>query len=407
MNPNTVDVPSILRDGAYYILDQFALRDEMYAKVVAAFLDGVEALESLESRRALEAAGLRKLHEHFPVAKVRLLEDFLMKRLREELYYWSFAVGHHTLGLPHPFYVDYLIVERIHYPFLVAKAGREIAEPPFPFREKLRLAGASLRNLPMLANRLGVGLRKRRAQRQKLVAYDPVAYHGKLPTPARSHGPHVDTWYGHSYDGINLWWSIDGVNRDNTVILYPDMFGLPLEYDPKSMYLAAGVPVSKPHHVDIRPGQLLIFNSEMLHGTQVNISNDTRIVLTTRLNPGQPRFNDDAPFNFEYWYSIDRSGTTTIWQIESIPLVQSSGGSRQSRRTSRSRTLGRSERLFPNASAPKPRSRSAAFRISEPGKKFAVDLENAKLLLWKTDGGVPGVPAPVPAPRHRPRRRLS
>jgi hypothetical protein len=46
---------------------------------------------------------------------------------------------------------------------------------------------------------------------------------------------------------MNLWWSIDGVNVDNTVILYPDMFGRPLQYDPKSMYLAAGVPVSKPH----------------------------------------------------------------------------------------------------------------------------------------------------------------
>ena len=120
--------------------------------------------------------------------------------------------------------------------------------------------------------------------------------------PARAHGPHVDTWYGHSYDGMNLWWSIDGVNADNTVILYPEMFGRPLKYDPKSMYVAPGVPLSKPHHVEMCPGQLLIFNPETLHGTQVNVSNDTRIALTTRLNPGQPRFNDDAPFNFEHWF---------------------------------------------------------------------------------------------------------
>jgi hypothetical protein len=161
--PNEIDVSAIVRDGAHYVLDEFALRETMYAKVLAAFLDGVEALASPASRRALEQAGLRKLHEHFPVAKVRLLEDFFLRRLREELYYWSFAVGHETLRLAHPFYIDYLIVVRIHYPFLAARSDRAMAEPPFPFKEKLRLAGASLRNLRMLGNRVSVGLQKGRA----------------------------------------------------------------------------------------------------------------------------------------------------------------------------------------------------------------------------------------------------
>ena len=89
-----IDVSTIIRDGTFYILDEFALREEMYAQVISAFLDGVEALASRDSRRALERAGLRKLHEHFPVARIRLLEDFVLKRLREDLYYWSFAVGH-------------------------------------------------------------------------------------------------------------------------------------------------------------------------------------------------------------------------------------------------------------------------------------------------------------------------
>jgi nitrite reductase/ring-hydroxylating ferredoxin subunit len=385
--PNTIDASSIVRDGAYHVLDDFALRETTYAKVLAAFLDGVEALASPASRRALERTGLRKLHEHFPVGKVRLLEDFFLKRLREELYYWSFAVGRETLRLAHPFYVDYLIVVRIHYPFLAAKAARDIAEPPFPFKERLRLAGASLRNLRMLVNRIGLGFRKGQARRQQRIAYDPAAYHRGLPTPARAHGPHVDTWYGHSYDGINLWWSIDGVNVDNTVILYPDMFGRPLAYDPKSMYLAPGVPVSKPHHVDMRPGQLLVFNPEMLHGTQVNISNDTRVALTTRLNPGRPRFNDDAPFNFEHWYVSTDLERRRFRALKVFPsnVFRGEPSIRVHAPLTETKTIRATIRERLRADTP---TRVGRVSDLEPHHKVVVDLENAKLVLWRTEDGV-------------------
>ena len=381
-----IDVSTIIRDGAFYILDEFALREEMYAQVISAFLDGVEALASRDNRRALERAGLRKLHEHFPVARIRLLEDFVLKRLREDLYYWSFAVGHRTLALPHPFYVDYLIVVRIHYPFMAARSDRHLVEPPFPFKEKLRLARASLLNLRLLRNHLGASLRRRRARRDKQNAYDPSAYHGGLPMPARAHGPHVDTWYGHSYDGMNLWWSIDGVNADNTVILYPEMFGRPLKYDPKSMYVAPGVPLSKPHHVEMRPGQLLIFNPEMLHGTQVNVSNDTRIALTTRLNPGQPRFNDDAPFNFEHWFVSTDLERRRFGRLKVFPSHVFRG--EPSLRAREPLIQARTVRVTIRESLGSSATRVCGSAECLPGEKVVVDLENAKLLLWRGENGL-------------------
>jgi nitrite reductase/ring-hydroxylating ferredoxin subunit len=384
---NEVDVAAIVRDGEYCILDDFALREKMYAQVVGAFLDGVEALASVAARRALEQSGLRKLHEHYPVAKVRLLEAYVLKRLREELYHWTFAVGEQTLRLPDPFYVDYLIVVRIHYPYLTARSERGMVEAPFALREKIRLAGASLRNVRMLANRLRVGLRKGRARREKRIAYDPASYHRGLPTPARAHGPHVDTWYGHSYDGVNLWWSIDGVNADNTVILYPGMFGRALAYDPKSMYLAAGVSVSEPHHVEMRPGQLLVFNPEMLHGTQVNISNDTRVALTTRLNPGQPRFNDDAPFNFEHWYVSSDLRRRRFGALKVFPsdVFRGEPSIKQREPLQETRTIRfvLSDRL-----SSQQLTRVCRAVDLRRGYKIAVDLENEKLLLWRAEDGI-------------------
>ncbi len=381
-----LDASSIIRDGAFYVLQDFALREQMHAKVVAAFLDGVEALESQESRRAVEQGGLRRLHECFPVAKVRRLEDFVLKRLREDLYYWSFAVGRETLRLPDPFYVDYLIVVRINYPYFVAKPQRD-GKAPFPLKEKLRLAAASLRSPRMLGRQIQAGMKKRGAGHAPQAAFDPAGYHGTLPAPARAHGAHIDTWDGHSYDGINLWWSIDGVNVDNTVILYPDMFGRAVNYDPRSMYLAAGARTSKPHHVELGRGDLLVFNPEMLHGTQVNISNDTRVVLTTRLNPAQPRFNEDAPFGSQYWFASTDLERRRFGALKVFPTQMFRGEPSVQMRAPLAEPptirLALPARLGADAS-----TRVCSASSFPTGHKLVLDLENAKLLLWRVDGAI-------------------
>ncbi len=59
----------------------------------------------------------------FPVAKIRLLEHYVLKQLRDDLYYWSCRVGSESLGIDHEFFVDHLIVIRIHYPDIVNKTG--------------------------------------------------------------------------------------------------------------------------------------------------------------------------------------------------------------------------------------------------------------------------------------------
>ena len=83
---NGVDTSAILREGQFFILDDYALRDEMYAKVEHTFLEGIESIEGRSCRDKVAAAGLSQMHEHFPVEKVPLLEDFLLRRLRKDLY---------------------------------------------------------------------------------------------------------------------------------------------------------------------------------------------------------------------------------------------------------------------------------------------------------------------------------
>ncbi|MDQ3446525.1 MAG: Rieske 2Fe-2S domain-containing protein [Pseudomonadota bacterium] len=384
---NKAQVDAILKEGDYYRLEDYALRHELCEKIFGAFLDGIGKLAGSACRERVAANGLAQMHQHFPIQKIHLLEAYLMRRLQDELYYWSYRVGADTLGLPDPFYVDHLIVFRIHYPFLKAREAKQIEKPPVQWRERMKLGLAALCDREMLDNYLNK--RKTRTEASKSLAskFDPFAYHGAIPVPARSHGPHIDTWYGHSYDGINLWLSIDGVNRDNTVILYPEMFARPMAFDPVSMYIAPGVEISKPQKIELKPGELLVFNPETLHGTQVNISEETRVALTTRINPGQPRFAPDAPFHMEHWYCSDELKQRKFSAVKLFAAAKHPGRpsfvTRDAFEGNRTRRLMKNETIHTGESLAV--CSADALRV---GEKLAVDFANMKLVLWRSGNEV-------------------
>jgi nitrite reductase/ring-hydroxylating ferredoxin subunit len=376
----------MLDKGAFHVLSDYARKDDIYPKVIDAFLDGIEELEGPACRAKIAEHGLAKMHEHFPADKVALLEEKFLRRMRTDLYKWTYEVGARDLGLSESFFVDYTIIIRIHFPFTVAKQAKNTASPRLAFSEKLRLMTSALTNWSLFKNLMGrVFGRKASGDEQ---SFDSINYYHKgLPFPAISHGPHIDTWYGHSYDGINLWWSIDGVEEGNCVILYPQMFGFDLPFDPKTMYIKAGIQLPKPQKIAPPPGELLVFNPEILHGTQVNISDSTRVVITTRLNPVTPRFNTKAPFHFEHWYSSEDLANNKLSKISVFPRERYSGVPRVSRPD-----VSYEKSVEPRT-VPGKLSDGAALRVCDsselsPGQSISVDLDSAKLLVYRDSGGV-------------------
>lgn len=373
------DAAAILSTGAYYILDRCASHDDVYPAVCEAFYRGVEELAGADAARLVRRDGLAFLHKHFPTEKVLLLEEHVRRTLKDTLLHWSYRVGKEDLGLAHPFYVDHLIVIRIHFPYEVAKLAKTAEQPDAARADFADHAISALRNPRIIANQLSRAIRRPRAKS----SYDPDQFHGSLTKPARSHAAHIDTWYGHSFDGINLWWSIDGVTVDNTVILYPEMFARPVDYDEKSMYLARGQQVSEPHNVDLKPGQLLLFNPEMLHSTQVNVSDRTRVALTTRVNPHKPKFNDEAPFNFEHWHNSRDLEKRRFKALDVFPAGRHRGAPsyeekpRLERQSTEVLTLA-------HAMAEGPACRAGDLK---PGVKVAVDFSDAKIILWRDKTG--------------------
>lgn len=381
----------IVKNGSYFVTDDYALKDELSQSIHQAFLDGIAELESQDCRDRVSEVGLARLHEHFPIQKVRLLESYLLKRLRNELYYWTSKVSEENLGLDKEIFIDNLIVFRIHYPYMQAHKAKGVINPPIDYREKFQIASGDLRNRHMLAHRFNDFKRQKVGKWLGLLdtsnSYSPEEYHGDIPKPARSHGPHIDTWYGHSYDGINLWLAIDGVNEDNTVILYPEMFGKPVEFDPVSMYIKSGNQLTKPVKFAMKPNELLIFNPEMLHGTQVNISDETRVALTTRLNPDQPRFNRGASFHFQHWRSSKNVNKHEYSKISIFPASQYGGKKSIPENTNtliqKAIKIHCSEKLTADA----PITVCDASVLPE-GEKLALDFHNAKLLIVRTANGL-------------------
>lgn len=375
------DPKRIIEQADYYILDRCASHDEIYPEVREAFFAGVRELAGPAAEAAVRRDGLAKLHLHFPTERVLYLESFVETRLRKTLYKWSVNVGRDDLGIKHPFYVDHLIVIRIHFPFEIARRAKSAARPKRPLSDTLAHGVSALRNPRILVNQLSRAIRRPRRNS----AYKPESFHGDLAKPARSHGAHIDTWYGHSFDGINLWWSIEGVNALNSVILYPDSIGRPLNYDPRSMYLTDGIAVPEPTTIDLKPGALLLFNPEMLHSTHVNVSDDTRVALTTRINPGRPRFNDEAPFNFEHWHLSTDVERGRYAALKVFPAAKNRGEPTIAGRSA----YQPANSLMKRIDAKLADGEAVVCQSGElkPGVKLSVDFEDAKLVLARTKDG--------------------
>ena len=48
----------------------------------------------------------------------------------------------------------------------------------------------------------------------------------------------------------------------------------------------------KPQTFDLNPGDMLLFNGEHVHASELNVTQDTRVVLTTRFCLKKPTFTE-------------------------------------------------------------------------------------------------------------------
>jgi nitrite reductase/ring-hydroxylating ferredoxin subunit len=246
----------------------------------------VEAVARIKGEAAAELLrqhGVQRLHEVIDARDFGPLRDQVVERLRQSMLLMAVAAGREFLGWKDDFYLDDYLVLRINFPYEVARRSNASTENPG-------------------TGRLSPPIRALYNARKVIdPVFDPQSYHGNNPPAAWAHGPHRDSWTGHSRDGRNIWLALADVPAEAGMVFYPETHEDDLHCDPRTLYLQPGCPLPKPTCQPVKAGEMLVFDPEMLHGTHLNTTSSTRVALSLRLNAAKPTFDPSCFYAREFW----------------------------------------------------------------------------------------------------------
>ena len=253
------------------------------SRVTSAILDVVRDIRGAEAADRLQGLGMDHLHEVCDPLDVTALRDRVLTELRQPMLSAAVAVGREVLGWSGEFWLDDYLILRINFPYEIA-----------------RCADSSAENMGI--GRLTESVRALYQTRKSVdPTFQPLAYHGPFPPAAWVHGPHVDTWAGHSRDGRNILWAIGDIPADANMVVYPELTGETLPCDPTSLYLAAGYPIPAPTRVSLTVGEMFVFDPQIPHATHLNTSGRTRVAISLRLCRELPQFDPICFWAREFW----------------------------------------------------------------------------------------------------------
>ena len=263
--------------------DGFGLSD-VHRGIVADIVEGVRSLKGDKAAETIARDGLEELHKVIDSVDVGPLRDFVLERKRRELLHTAVSIGRNVLRWTDDFYVDDYLILRINFPYEVARNAAPSAENPGVGR-----VSPAVREIA-------------KARRVIDPVYDPKGYHKGHPPAAWAHGPHLDTWGGHSTDGLNIWWAMCEVPAEASMVLYPELIGKELPPEQKTLYLKPGYRLPKPTYLPLAAGEMLVFDPEILHGTHLNVTMHTRVAVSLRLNARKPSFDPGCFYAREFWH---------------------------------------------------------------------------------------------------------
>lgn len=258
-------------------------QEALHAAIVEAIIEAVAALKGERAADILRTRGLEALHHVLDPLDLGQVRDRVVEALRDRLLAMAVEVGRTLLGWDGEFYVDDYLILRLNIPYEVARKADVGGENPGIGRISPWMRDVAA------------------ARRLKDPVYDPKGYHKGHPPAAWAHGPHLDSWAGHSRDGLNIWWAMCDVPAEASMVLYPELAGRTLPCDRRTLYLGQDYSLPVPTFVPLAPGEMLVFDPEILHGTHLNVTDRTRVAVSMRLNASKPTFDPNCFYAREFW----------------------------------------------------------------------------------------------------------
>jgi nitrite reductase/ring-hydroxylating ferredoxin subunit len=389
--PQPAQIPSAASAEKYYRLFRtHAQQSRILEATQKAFLDGIELFAGRDCRERCERDGLSGLHRHYPAEYVGLLEAYVNEQVKRIAIEWTAAIGRDDVGFQQEFLVQDLLIVRVHYPHghLGQTTIGPTRTPSFMHRVRYGLSSSVERMKEAYSSKSGLRipghLFEYARQRRKRAA---------LPLPYRCHASHMDSWLGQPITSLSVWLAIAGLDAHNGLCIYPDTIGVPLPID-GSRFLGSGYTLPKPIRPDIRDGDLFVFSTDMLHSSQINVSDKTRIALTTRIDPGTPIFSEESLWFVERWYS-GRSILSGKWR-----RMEVSAERRVPRLKPAAEKTGSSLDI-PGIFQVDKEYRIAPSEAIRENESFAVQFENKRIMILRTKGALKAFSANCPHGKYR------
>ena len=131
--------------------------------------------------------------------------------------------------------------------------------------------------------------------------YDEFAKtHGQGKVVA--HGPHRDSWLDCASNGLNLWFAMGRVRVGNGLTIYSIDNKGTFKYK-RSGDIQDGEKLHKATTFDLEPGDVIMFHTDTLHGSELNRIDETRFVISCRLSVEKPEFPNlhYQPYVYSGW----------------------------------------------------------------------------------------------------------
>jgi ectoine hydroxylase-related dioxygenase (phytanoyl-CoA dioxygenase family) len=114
------------------------------------------------------------------------------------------------------------------------------------------------------------------------------------------HGQHKDSWRYHPKNTLNVWVALTQVNDKNGMGVLPQSGGYQPKFDGALQEIASGVKTypSQQYVTDMQAGDALIFEAELMHGSIINMTRQTRGALSMRCTTTEPQFHRRVTYNY-------------------------------------------------------------------------------------------------------------
>lgn len=109
---------------------------------------------------------------------------------------------------------------------------------------------------------------------------------GKI-TPHRAHR---DSWVDCPSNLINVWVAVGKVRKGNGLTIYPETYRSPLQHD--GPYIASDENPGPASTFDMEPGDVLLFHGDQVHGSEINMTDSTRHVISFRITMEKPNYTN-------------------------------------------------------------------------------------------------------------------